>query len=936
MRTLLCVQEHTDVQSIRPAWGARAIRGPFMLSLRNQLMLVGLLTLCLLGTAIYLVVQADAQRQKNLRSQLEHQHLSLALSSLTKVSLALTESPDDTAIQTRWQDGLRTLQKHTRELMVHVIAQPTPGLMTQLKAIDTELIRLLEMSPANAPLSLRQSRSLLEQVESLVEQLLALQNSLLSVARTEQSALPNYQLLLLSLVVLLLFTLILRLSLRTLPRLHMLRQAADKVAQGDWQIRLPALTSHNEIDQAFASFNHMLNALAQAHQETECLRHEAETAHRRQSDLLHSMRREFSTPINGILGVCASALEDCVTPAQHQRIKKIHNSTRALREMMNGLLDYACMEIGAIAAHTEDFDLEELLHTTVTLFVPAAEEKGLELSFQLEPSFHLFYRSEAGTISHVLYNLLSNAIKYTHKGSITISVDTEEGREHHTNLRFRVTDTGIGIPESQVKQICEPFVQLPNPQNAEYRGLGLGLTISKRMVEQLKGRFEMSSVPGQGTRVCFSIPVEKVSSAQAKTTGILHPRKVLVVDDQVTTLVFFEKVLRYWGFEVHCAPSVAEAIMKIEHAQRISAPFDFFLIDWRLPGTFGTELVLLLRERQRRRKLSKDAQIIMMTAQTDNKVVETLQRYGERVDAFLHKPTAISTLFNVLNSLQITAKGELFGLTQPPASIQDVRQRLAPIHGASVLVAEDNTTNQMVISEILEQLNLHCTLASNGEEAIARLDKAHFDCILMDVQMPVMDGFEATRRIRSLARYRDLPIIALSAAALVQDIERALRSGMNAHLSKPVEFEQLASALLLWIRPKNTDDQAPSSNSDIPELMDRRDIAELTSTKLLDLPGLKQKTGGNMEFVIRLLKAFSSDFAKAPELLRSSLQQGNLETAEPLVHSLKGASGNINAPYLNHLACQVDEELKQGRSETLPEMIQALENCLHAIRRHLR
>lgn len=648
---------------------------------------------------------------------------------------------------------------------------------------------------------------------------------------------------------------------------------------------------------------------------------EAENANRAKSEFLANMSHEIRTPMNAIIGLSDLGLGiGGLTPKLRDYLGKINSSSRALLSILNDILDYSKVEAGRLELESMNFRLEEVLANVAGLFNVRAEEKGLELVFEITPRVPEVLVGDPLRLGQVLNNLVGNAVKFTDRGEIHIKVEESAAEPGYSTLDFAIRDTGIGMSEEQLSRLFQAFSQADGSITRRFGGTGLGLTISKRLVEKMGGDISVESTPGKGSVFRFTLrfPVAAQARFERPATG-LRGMRVLVVDDLTVARQVLHEVLAAWEFQVTEAASGEEALEKLEQSGCGPEPFELVLLDWKMPGMDGLAVARRLHELVHQGKIPRLPVIIMVTAFSRDQLLQGAG--GMRIDDVLTKPVTASGLFDTIMRLQ---GGQGTASTEQTAPVPG--EQAAGIRGARILLVEDNEVNQTVAQDLLERFGLVVTTANHGEEALEQLQAADFDAVLMDLQMPVMDGFEATRQIRRNPRYRDLPVIAMTAAVMPHDREACRAAGMNDHVAKPIQPGELLHTLVKWIQPGNDEEMpcplaAPGAASSWPEALPGFNL-----TQIMDL------LGGNYILFHKLLAQFGDHFANADTELDSLIAAGNFPAAAELAHSIKGAAGTLGAVDLQQAAAAIEPDLAAGRPPgNKQHFIQALAQVRAAI-----
>lgn len=700
--------------------------------------------------------------------------------------------------------------------------------------------------------------------------------------------------------------------------------------------------SQRELARKNKQLKRLLNEKNVLLEKIEELANKADAANKAKSEFLANMSHEIRTPMNAIIGLSHLCLKTNLTSKQTDYLRKVHGSATSLLRIINDILDFSKIEAGRLEMESIDFSMEEVLGNLSTVVTLKAEEKSLEFILDASVDIPHSLVGDPLRLGQILINFCNNAIKFTEKGEIVVSASVVETGENWVRIQFAVKDTGIGMTPEQKNRLFSAFSQADSSVTRKYGGTGLGLTISKQLVEMMDGKVEVQTAPGEGSQFMFDVLLGISESSTNKNIIFKVPDfkdiKVLVVDDNESSLQVLSNYLKSFSFKVTSVSRGTEAIVVVQEAEAIGEPFELIVMDFMMPVMDGITASATIKNKL---DLKKVPLIVMASAYSDDAIVKRAAQEAH-VDGFLVKPVNQSVLFESII--------EVFDQTKPDTkksmiSVDEGEYYQARIAGSKILVVEDNEINQQVAQELLEQANVSVLIANNGQEAIDIVEKEKLDGVLMDMQMPVMDGVTATKQIRTNPKFSELPILAMTANAMSEDIELCQKAGMQDHISKPVDPIKLYETIAKWITPSQPlplvqDEGITQIEDSSPKKSDVSEIITIPDINGIDTDAGLRRMAGNVKGYLDLLKRFKDNQIEFAAKINDALEVSDFETAERLAHTLKGVSSTIGANQLYEKTVPLELAIKKHSkhaeiknfldqtSEELQKIIATLENTL--------
>lgn len=667
------------------------------------------------------------------------------------------------------------------------------------------------------------------------------------------------------------------------------------------------------------TFNNMMFILEVTHNDLIESRKVAEEASRLKSEFLANMSHEIRTPMNAILGMTTLALDTDLTEEQRDYLNTVNQSALALLDIINDILDFSKIEAGRLNIEDIEFNLRLTVEGVTDTLAPQASKKGIELACFVHQDVPSLLIGDPTRIRQILVNLAGNAVKFTHKGEVLIKVEPLEETEADANIIFSVIDTGIGIPIEKHEIIFEEFAQADGSTTRTYGGTGLGLPISKKLIEMMGGKIAVESTIGKGSRFWFSLTLKKQRTGEAKAAReafeALKGARVLIADDNETNRTILVKMLEGFGCRAEAVSSGAEAIASLKKAAGLKDPFKVVLLDMMMPGMDGAHATIIIKNSAE----IKETSVIILTSLGSRGDVAYMHSIG--CDGYLVKPVKQMLLIDAISAVITGKTTEKRGAPGSIVTRHSITEK--KLQSIKMLLAEDNQINQKIVVKTLGKAGYNIDVVQNGREAVEAVERNKYDIIFMDVQMPIMDGYEATKAIRSKEGIsKHTAIIAMTAHAMEGDRERCIQAGMDDYISKPINWQEMFKLIKKWGKVR-----IEASLSLDVKAMGKKESAEAKRNgSPIDMKNAMQRFNNDKEFFKEMLREFLSYIPDQVLKLGEASGAGNTSEVQKTAHSIKGAAGNLSAVKVYETSIEIEKKAKNGDMPQIPSLIEELKS----------
>ncbi len=653
--------------------------------------------------------------------------------------------------------------------------------------------------------------------------------------------------------------------------------------------------------------------------EAETAKMQAQSANRVKDQFLANMSHELRTPMHAVLGLSHLCLQTHMAPKQRDYLQKIHAASSSLLEILNDILDISKIESGKMEMDSVPFDLEEVMSNLTTIVGSKAQEKGVSFSAETAAGVPTLLIGDPLRLGQVLINLAGNAVKFTERGEVNVHAETNLESALDVVIRFVLTDTGIGLTQFEIDRLFRPFTQADSSITRRFGGTGLGLSISKRLIELMGGTIEVESVPGVGSKFIFTARFVKDKGLYLRDVLCrLRGMRVLIVSEDAAAREFLNHYLASYVFDVSSAVSIHEATELFDRSAGVSRPYRLIICDSNLFQRAGGDVV---------KQFDYD-----LSAGVRPKILLYSPGHTDSVSEMYGEPLPNDLSFMSLDRARFEGEiaklfaGEKFADRQRGTGDTYSPVHLERIQGSRILLVEDNEINRQIARELLEGFGVTVVTAEDGMQAITRLAQDHFDCILMDLQMPVMDGLSATREIRKNPEYADVPIIALTANVMAGEQEEILNAGMNDHVGKPINLEQLVATLARWVKASAVSNNLVAHS--VPQSSSSRTMPVLPGVSVMESV---RRIGGKLDVYYLVLEQFRRSEANTMSGIQEALSNMDFDVAARLAHTLRGILATIGADALAELVGKLESRVKGHSIDGIDAMIAQINQELIAL-----